>query len=88
MPDGNRISEPRFVESTERGWCQRLRLKVRLGMLKFWARNPAIPPSPRAAKLPMIQPITEPSDEPESLGSAERVLVTVGAATVEVTVAV
>lgn len=36
----------------------------------------------------MIQSITEPSDEPEALGSTETVLVTVGAATVEVTVAV
>lgn len=27
MPDGSRISEPRAVESTERDWCQRLRLE-------------------------------------------------------------
>ena len=50
--------------------------------------NPAIPPSPRAAKMLMFQPITEPSAEPESLSSAETVLVTVRATRVEVTVAV
>lgn len=41
MSDGCRISEPRFVESTERGWRQRLRLKGQARNVEVLSQDPS-----------------------------------------------
>ena len=86
-PDRSRISQPRSVESTERDYLQQPILEIQTRDIEVLSHEPIDTAEAQSDENAGIQPTTEPSDEPELLGSAKTVLVTVETTRVEVTVA-